>query len=64
MKSNGIECLAKSDVNVFKLILLRQHESQLAFIFPTLTSECGPFWKSARKYFLSRVGQAQETSTL
>ena len=63
MKPNGIEYLAKLDVanDVSGWLLLRQHESELAFTFLLLTSECGLFQKSANKYCIFRVGWTQET---
>ena len=61
---NGNECLAKLHVtnDVSGLLLSYQHESELAFTFALIMSECGPFWKSTRKYCMFRVGRTQETS--
>ena len=58
MKPNGIGYLAKLDLanDVSGWLLLRQHKSELVFTFPLLTSEYGPFQKSANKYCILRVG--------
>lgn len=57
MKPNRIECLAMFDVtnDAFGLLSLRQHQSELAFTFTLLTSECGPFWKSTKVMFFIQI---------
>ena len=64
MKPNEIKCLVKlvATNDASGLLLLRQHESELAFTFPLLTSEWDPFWESARKYYILCIRKAEETS--
>ena len=64
MKSNEIERLAKLNVtnDVSRLLLLRQHKSDLAFTFPLHTLEHGLFRKSVRIYCIFRVERTKETS--
>ena len=41
--------------DVVGLLSLHQHQSELAFTFTLLTSECGPFWKSTKVMFFIQI---------
>ena len=61
MKPGEIKCLVKlvATNDASGLHLLHQHESELAFTFPLLTSEWDPFWESARKYYILCIRKAE-----
>ena len=42
------------------LLLLRQHELEFTFTFPLFASECVPFRKSTRKYYIFRVKRTRK----